>query len=116
MSRLYYTSITSVKIIHGEGASFIITNQYVYLLLLFFLYNSICLSCIISLKELENVRAFSNFILGSIAFNPFSVYVTIMLKFLQNVMVVLMNVIYLVSSIRNGLRPSLKNYSLMLLF
>ncbi len=42
--------------------------------------------------------------------------VAIKLKFLQNIMVSLMNAIFLIPSIRNGLRQYLKNYSVMLLF
>ncbi len=42
--------------------------------------------------------------------------VAIMLTFLQNVRMIFMNVIYRLPSIRKSLRPSLKNYNLMLLF
>ncbi len=46
----------------------------------------------------------------------FSVNGSNYVEFLQNILVSLMNVIYLIPSIKKGLRPSLKNYSLMLLF
>ncbi len=47
---------------------------------------------------------------------PSQSILAIMLNFLQNIKVMLMNVIYLIWSIINSLRTSLKNCNLMLLF